>query len=66
MKDEARHIQHLQKKVIRSTRRRVVKKREQEEREAEGDSAIKNEGAYHENVPADQQVPRAPTRQNYH
>jgi len=69
MKDQAHHIKHIQKRVVRSARRKIKESKESEKEKAEQSkkkSINREDAVYDEVVPSDQQVLRNPTRQNYH
>lgn len=67
MKDEGHHLKHIQKRVLRSERRKSMKVSEDAGATAK---TIENDGAqvliYDEFVSHDQQVSRVPTRLTYH
>lgn len=68
MKDESHHLKHVQKRVLRSARRKTIEKEKQpifsENRLRSGQPNYPE--VYDEVVPSDQQIPRAPNRNSYH
>jgi hypothetical protein len=68
MKDECHHLKHVQKRVLRSARRKTLEKENQTS--FSGNPAQSGQTypveVYDEVIPSDQQIPRVPTRSTYH
>lgn len=68
MKDECHHLKHVQKRVLRSARRKTLDKEKASSFTASGSESkqFANVEVYDEVIPSDQQVPRVPNRNTYH
>lgn len=69
MKDECHHLKHVQKRVLRSARRKTVDKEKSSGFSSSGSESRRlsqQVEVYDEVIPSDQQVLRAPTRNTYH
>ncbi|MEM1282414.1 MAG: hypothetical protein AAGG81_02545 [Chlamydiota bacterium] len=68
MKDECHHLKHIQKRVLRSARRKNFDQISKESFSTGNSNSNKvaQVEVYDEVIPSDQQVARVPTRNTYH
>ncbi len=68
MKDECHHLKHVQKRVLRSARRKTLEKEKSTSfsNSRSGSGQFAKVEVYDEVIPSDQQVARVPTRNTYH